>query len=114
MDIQPLKLIDVSASAGASCSGPDCGCAVDAAAVDGIVSVPGSAPVVQEFAVEGMTCGHCVSAVTKQVAGVPGVESVDIDLVPGGRSTVAVGSDRPIDPDAVRAAVEEAGYVLAN
>ncbi len=59
-----------------------------------------------------MTCGHCVSAVTKEVGGIPGVESVAIELVPNGRSVVRIGSGAPIPEAAVRAAVEEAGYTL--
>lgn len=64
------------------------------------------------FVVTGMTCGHCVSAVTEEVSALPGVESVDVDLVAGGESTVTVRSAAGVDVDAVRAAVAEAGYVL--
>ena len=63
------------------------------------------------YAVTGMTCGHCVSAVTEEVTQVPGVTSVDVDLA-SGRLTVI--SDAPIDDDAVRAAVDEAGYELTG
>jgi copper chaperone len=56
--------------------------------------------------VPGMTCDHCVAAVRGEIAKVPGVTSVDIDLASKG---VAVHGDA-IDADAVRAAVEEAGY----
>lgn len=38
------------------------------------------------FNVQGMTCGHCVSAVTQELSAIDGVESVDIDLVAGGDS----------------------------
>jgi copper chaperone len=63
------------------------------------------------FTVTGMTCGHCVSAVTEEVTQVPGVTAVDVDLA-SGRLTVT--SDAPVDDDAVRAAVDEAGYELAG
>jgi copper chaperone len=63
------------------------------------------------YTVVGMTCGHCVSAVTEEVTAVPGVTAVDVDLA-SGRLTVT--SDAPIDDDAVRAAVDEAGYELAG
>jgi copper ion binding protein len=63
------------------------------------------------FTVTGMTCGHCVSAVTEEVSQVPGVTAVDVDLA-SGRLTVT--SDAPVDDDAVRAAVDEAGYELAG
>jgi copper chaperone len=63
------------------------------------------------YTVTGMTCGHCVSAVTEEVTAVPGVTAVDVDLA-SGRLTVT--SDAPVDDDAVRAAVDEAGYELAG
>ncbi len=63
------------------------------------------------YTVTGMTCGHCVSAVTEEVTQVPGVTAVDVDLA-SGRLTVT--SDAPVDDSAVRAAVEEAGYELAG
>jgi len=63
------------------------------------------------FPVTGMTCAHCVASVTEEVGELPGVASVAVDLVVGGASTVTVESDQPLDPAAVRAAVDEAGYV---
>ncbi len=63
------------------------------------------------YTVVGMTCGHCVGAVTGEVSQVPGVTAVDVDLASGGLS---VTSDTPVDEDAVRAAVEEAGYEVAG
>jgi len=109
-EIQQLRLIDISAPAADACCGPD-GCACGS--VDEAESTAGPESLVTEdFEVEGMTCEHCVSAVAKQVGGIAGVESVGIELVPGGRSTVTVGSAAPIDAEAVRAAVEEAGYAL--
>ena len=63
------------------------------------------------YTVVGMTCGHCVSAVTEEVSEVPGVTGVDVDLASGG---LTVTSDAPIEQSAVRAAVEEAGYQVAE
>ncbi|MFT2689644.1 heavy-metal-associated domain-containing protein [Clavibacter zhangzhiyongii] len=63
------------------------------------------------FPVTGMTCAHCVASVTEEVGELPGVASVAVDLVVGGASAVTVESDGPLDPAAVRAAVDEAGYV---
>ena len=63
------------------------------------------------YTVVGMTCGHCVNAVTEEVSAVPGVTAVDVDLASGG---LAVTSDAPVDETAVRAAVEEAGYEVAG
>jgi copper chaperone CopZ len=63
------------------------------------------------YAVVGMTCGHCVSAVTEEVSQVPGVTAVDVDLASGG---LTVTSETPVEDAAVRAAVEEAGYEVAG
>lgn len=62
------------------------------------------------YTVVGMTCDHCVAAVTEEVGAVPGVREVDVDLATGG---LTVHGDSPLDDAAVRAAVEEAGYELA-
>lgn len=66
------------------------------------------------FVVRGMTCGHCVSAVTEEVSGIAGVSDVSIDLVEGGDSTVTVTSAEALDVNDVRAAVDEAGYELVG
>ncbi len=63
------------------------------------------------YTVVGMTCGHCVNAVTEEVSAVPGVTGVDVDLASGG---LTVTSAAPVDDTAVRAAVEEAGYEVAG
>ncbi len=63
------------------------------------------------YTVTGMTCGHCVASVTEEVTALPGVDDVRVEL-DGGRLTVT--GDRAQDTDAVRGAVEEAGYVLAT
>ena len=57
--------------------------------------------------VKGMTCGHCVAAVREEISAVPGVTEVDVDLDSG---RVAVRSAEPVEPNAVAAAVTEAGY----
>ena len=63
------------------------------------------------YTVQGMTCGHCVAAVTDEVSKLPGVTHVDVDL-DSGRLTLE--SDGPVDPAAVAAAVDEAGYALVS
>lgn len=63
------------------------------------------------FHVTGMTCQHCVNAVSEEVAKVPGVRAVDVDLASG---AVTVESDAPVDQAAVAAAVDEAGYELVS
>ena len=71
-------------------------------------------PTVQTFEVLGMTCAHCVRAVTEELEALDGVEAVDVDLAPGGISTVTVASALALSDEAVRAAVGEAGYDLAG
>jgi copper ion binding protein len=63
------------------------------------------------FQVAGMTCGHCVSSVQSEVSSIDGVTDVDVDLATG---RLTVTSDMPVDPDAVRSAVEEAGYEVVT
>lgn len=60
------------------------------------------------FAVVGMTCDHCVAAVTAEVGAVPGISAVAVDLQ--GASLTVTGER--IDEQAIAAAVDEAGYAL--
>ncbi len=66
---------------------------------------------VRVYAVTGMTCSHCVSAVHAEVSKIQGVRDVAVDL-DGGK--VIVTADQEPELAAVRAAVEEAGYELAG
>jgi copper ion binding protein len=61
------------------------------------------------YSVDGMTCQHCVRAVSTEVGAIPGVSDVRVDLAAG---TVNVASDEPLETATVRAAVEEAGYEI--
>ena len=63
------------------------------------------------YTVTGMTCGHCVTAVSEEVGALPGVTRVEVDLESG---ALTVTSDAPLDEAAVAAAVDEAGYALAG
>jgi copper ion binding protein len=63
------------------------------------------------FQVDGMTCAHCVESVSAEVGALPGVEKVDVDLAGG---AVSVTSVQELDTEAVRAAVDEAGYQLVG
>ena len=67
--------------------------------------------VTSTYTVTGMTCGHCVQAVTGELTALPGVADVQVDLASG---AVTVTSAAPLEEGAVRAAVDEAGYELAN
>ena len=60
--------------------------------------------------VKGMTCDHCVASVTEEVYEVAGVREVDVDLASG--RLVVTGTD--VADEAVKAAVEEAGYEVES
>jgi copper chaperone len=62
------------------------------------------------YDVAGMTCEHCVSAVTSEVSKIQGVSRVDVRLTEG---TVTVTGDGIAD-ETVRLAVEEAGYAVVG
>jgi copper chaperone len=66
------------------------------------------------YGVDGMTCGHCISAVIEELTKLPGVREVAVDLSAGATSAVRVVSDVELDESHVRDAVEEAGYELAD
>ncbi|WP_426574380.1 heavy-metal-associated domain-containing protein [Aquihabitans sp. McL0605] len=63
------------------------------------------------YAVTGMSCQHCIDAVTAEVGRLVGVEQVQVDLPTG---EVTVTSAAPLALHEVRAAVDEAGYDLAE
>jgi copper ion binding protein len=63
------------------------------------------------YAVAGMTCAHCVHAVSTEIGKLDGVTGVEVDLEAG---TVAVTSEHPLDLEVVRDAVDEAGYELTR
>ncbi|MEV4949989.1 cation transporter [Streptomyces sp. NPDC053755] len=90
-----------------SCCTPDGGCSTGAgeattAAADATTTV---------YAVTGMTCGHCKTAITTSVGELAGVLSVDVD-VSGGRVTVTTGGEP--DDSAIAAAIDDAGYALTG
>ena len=65
----------------------------------------------QTFHVTGMTCDHCVHAVTDELQALTGVRAVDVDLADG---TVQVDATRPLTEAEVSDALDEAGaYALA-
>jgi copper chaperone len=69
----------------------------------------------QTFAVTGLTCGHCVGAVSSELTVLAGVTDVQIDLVVDGISTLRVIADKPLTDDEVAMALDEAGdYKLAS
>ena len=61
------------------------------------------------YKVTGMSCEHCVNAVTSELGSLGGVAEVSVDLVPSGISLVTITSNEPLADDAIGAAFEEAG-----
>jgi copper chaperone CopZ len=57
--------------------------------------------------IEGMSCGHCVAAVTEALKALPGVASVKVHLK---KKTGEVKHDEGLSLEALRAAVAEAGF----
>ena len=67
------------------------------------------------YLVNGLTCDHCVRAVTAELTSLDAVASVDVTLVPGGLSTVVVEASTPLTDAEVAASLDEAGpYALAD
>jgi copper chaperone len=64
------------------------------------------------YPVTGMTCEHCVNAVTSELGALDGVSTVTVDLVPDGISQVTVTSAAPLAEAAVTEALDEAGGYL--
>ena len=62
-----------------------------------------------ELQVEGMSCGHCVSSVTRSVRDVDAAAKVEVDL-----ATQKVRVDSSASLDEIKSALEEAGYPVLN
>lgn len=62
-----------------------------------------------EFQVEGMSCQHCVAAVTRSIHEIDAAAKVQVDLEHG---KVIVASTETID--ALREAIDEAGYTVLS
>ncbi|MGP4012789.1 heavy-metal-associated domain-containing protein [Streptomyces sp. 4N124] len=63
------------------------------------------------YKVSGMSCGHCEGAVSGEISELPGVSSVKAVASTG---EVTVTSEAALDEEAVRAAVDEAGFELVG
>ncbi|QEO14449.1 heavy-metal-associated domain-containing protein [Agromyces intestinalis] len=96
---------------GCACCAPATG--TTSAAVASATDAATDAPVA-EFGVAGMTCSHCVGAVTGELTALEGVTDVSIELVAGGVSRVRVSAERALTADEIAAAVDEAGYDVAE
>ncbi|PHV38277.1 heavy metal translocating P-type ATPase [Janthinobacterium sp. BJB304] len=65
----------------------------------------------QALAIEGMSCASCVGRVEKALAAVPGVTQASVNLA---TEVAKISSDTPIPLAALQAAVEKAGYTVAQ
>jgi copper chaperone len=61
--------------------------------------------------IKGMSCQHCVMAVTKALGALDGVKNVKVDLKTGMATFEEV---KAVDPKAVAAAIKKAGYEVAQ
>ncbi len=112
-----LQLLDTSASGGGcGCGGCGCGSSTETGSSTGTstestatAATKGNEMTTNTYAVTGMTCGHCASAVTSELQALDGVTDVTVDLVAGGTSSVTVTSTLPLDQFQVSAALDEAG-----
>jgi copper chaperone CopZ len=57
--------------------------------------------------ISGMTCAHCVRAVFTALGGVEGVQSADVSI-----GKAVIEHDGTVTNDAIRKAVEVAGYTV--
>ncbi|MER5944958.1 heavy-metal-associated domain-containing protein [Streptomyces sp. NPDC001904] len=97
------ELPQIDAESAGSCCGGACHSDAAASAAEGAVTAV--------YEVKGMTCGHCEGAVSGELSELDGVASVTAAAATG---RVTVVSAAPLDEEAVRAAVDEAGYELVG
>ncbi|MFF4905820.1 heavy-metal-associated domain-containing protein [Streptomyces sp. NPDC001260] len=98
-------MTEQTTNSGSCCGGSSCG---SGTATD--VQIHGTG-VTTVYKVSGMTCGHCEGAVSKEISALAGVTAVTAVAKTG---EVTVTSAAPLDEQAVRAAVDEAGYELVG
>lgn len=102
LDLTLTDTTPTTPAATGCCGNCDCG-AADTSDAD---TSDAAGAVVARHTVTGMTCGHCVRAVTEEVAAIPGVTGVEVDLASG---ALIITSEAPVDFDRVVEAVGEAG-----
>lgn len=61
--------------------------------------------------IKGMTCQHCVMAVTRALGSLDGIKNVQVDLKTGLATYEEV---KPVDPATIAAAVKKAGYEVVG
>jgi copper chaperone len=60
--------------------------------------------------IKGMSCNHCVMAVTKALGGIDGVSNVKVDLAKG---EATFDEARPVDRVIIRERIKKAGFEVA-
>jgi copper chaperone len=60
--------------------------------------------------IKGMTCNHCVMAVTKALEKIDGVKNVKVDLT---KAEAAFDEVKPVDMEVVKERIRKAGYDVA-
>ncbi|MFI6033286.1 heavy-metal-associated domain-containing protein [Streptomyces sp. NPDC051315] len=86
-------------------------CSSDGSCGSGTPAAVQGVGVTTVYKVSGMTCGHCEGAVSQEISALDGVTDVKAVARTG---EVTVTSAAPLDEEAVRAAVDEAGYELVG
>jgi len=59
--------------------------------------------------IAGMSCGHCVKAVTLALQDVPGVDVKDVRV-----GSAVIDVDASVTPEALAQAIDEAGFTLTS
>lgn len=65
----------------------------------------------EKIKIQGMTCQHCVMSVTKALAAIPGLKSIEVSLEKG---EATFENPAKISKESIRAAVEKAGYKVED
>jgi copper chaperone len=60
--------------------------------------------------IKGMTCNHCVMAVTKALEKIDGVKNVKVDLT---KAEATFDEVKPVDMEVVKERIRKAGYDVA-
>ena len=60
--------------------------------------------------IKGMSCNHCVMAVTKALNGIDGVRNVKVSLEKGEAS---FDEAKPVDMDVIKERIAKAGFEVA-
>ncbi|MER5436118.1 heavy-metal-associated domain-containing protein [Streptomyces sp. NPDC002588] len=95
---------ETNTSTSSCCGGGSCG-----SGTTSDVQIQGTGATTTVYKVSGMTCGHCEGSVSKEISALDGVTAVTAVAKTG---EVTVTSTATLDEEAVRAAVDEAGYEL--